>query len=281
MISYTKIMKKMISIIKLISFTILTFVVMIPIYYLVITTFKTPEEALNAPLSLPSKLLLEGYMNAWKAMDYLSVFKNSFLITAFSLLGLLLFASMAAYTICRRRNKLNNIIFYIFLSGMMIPFQMSIMAQYKLVRALSLMDNISSVILINIAVNMPMAVLFIKNFIRSSVPIEVEEAALIDGCGVYKTFVFIALPLLKPVMATLAVMNSIAIWNDFLTPLMFLQSKGSRTIMLAVSTNVGQFSTNWTDMFPMLLLGVLPLVIFFLIMQKNIIAGIASGGVKG
>lgn len=276
-----EIKKTGIAFLQWLSFAAFTMIAMIPIYYLVITTLKTPEEALNEPLNLPEKFLFEGYRKAWMAMNYIQAFKNSFLITAFSLTGLLIFASMAAYTLCRRKNKWNTTIFYIFLSGMMVPFQMSILAQYKLVRSLSLMNNIFSVVLINIAVNMPMAILFIKNFIRTSVPVEIEEAARIDGCGVYKTFAFIALPLLKPVIATLAVMNSIAIWNDFLTPLMFLQTKDSRTMMLAVSTNIGQFSTNWTDLFPMLLLAVLPLVIFFLIMQKNIIAGISAGGVKG
>ena len=120
-----------------------------------------------------------------------------------------------------------------------------------------------------------------KDFISASVPVEIEEAAYIDGCSVWGAFFRVTVPLLRPVIATLAVMNSIAIWNDFLTPLMFLQSKNSHTILLAVNSNVGRFSTNWTDMFPMMVLGVMPLVIFFLLMQKHIIKGLAVGSVKG
>jgi raffinose/stachyose/melibiose transport system permease protein len=262
-------------------FILITVVAMVPIYYLIITTFKTPEDATLHPLSLPQAWQFGGYVKAWLGMNYPNAFKNTFLITVLSLGGSLLLASMAAFTLARKRNKLNSALFYILLSGMMIPFQMSIMAQYKLVQSLNLMNNILSVVLINIAVNMPVSVFFIRNFILASVPYQIEEAAYIDGCGVFMTFWRITVPLLRPVLATLALMNSIGIWNDFLTPLMFLQSKDSRTILLEVNSNVGQFSTNWTDMFPMMVLGVLPLVIFFLFMQKHIIKGISTGGVKG
>ena len=262
-------------------FIVLTCVLMIPIYYLIISTFKTQQDATNFPLSLPSEWQFEGYARAWVNMDYPVAFKNSFIITVVSLAVSIFLACMAAYTIARRRTRPYKVLFYVFLAGMMIPMQMSILAQYKLVQGLGLMNNILSVILINIAVNLPLSIFFVRNFIIASVPVQVEEAATIDGCTVFGTFFRITLPLLRPVIATLAVMNSINLWNDFLTPLMFLQSKDSRTIMLAVNSNVGRFSVNWADMFPMLLLGVLPLVIFYLFMQKHIIKGIAAGGVKG
>lgn len=262
-------------------FILITAVAMLPIYYLVITTFKTPADATNNPLGLPAEWHFEGYAKAWNSMNYPHVFKNTLIITVLALAGMLILASMASYVLARKKTKFNNGIFLVFLSGMMVPFQMSIITQYKLVRTLGLMNNLMSVVLIDIAVNLPMAILFMKNFISASVPIEYEEAAYIDGCSVWGAFFRITVPLLRPVIATLAVMNSIAIWNDFLTPLMFLQSKDSQTILLAVNSNVGQFSTNWTDMFPMMVLGVLPLVIFFLIMQRHIIKGLAVGGVKG
>ncbi|MCL2163163.1 MAG: carbohydrate ABC transporter permease [Oscillospiraceae bacterium] len=264
-----------------IIFIVFTAVAMIPVYYLLITTFKTPQEATNAPLALPKIWRFDGYAKAWRGMNYPNAFKNSFIITFCSLGGTLLTASMAAFTLARKRNKLNTVLFYVLLAGLMIPFQMSILAQYRLVQSLGLMNNILSVIFINIAVNLPMSVFFIRNFIIASVPVQIEEAAVIDGCSVLRTFMFITLPLLRPVIATLAIMNSIGIWNDFLTPLMFLQSQSSRTILLEVNANVGRFNTNWTDMFPMMVLGVLPLVLFFLIMQRHIIKGISTGAVKG
>ena len=264
-------------------FIIITVVLMVPVYYLVISTFKTQADALRFPLALPEKWEFGGYVRAWVNMDYPNAFKNSFLITSFSLAGGIFVSSMAAFTFARRRkrSRLYGVLFYVFLSGMMVPMQMSIMAQYRLIQSLGLMSNILSVILINIAGSLPMAILFIRNFIISSVPEQIEEAAVIDGCSVFRIFFSITLPLLRPVIATLAVMNSIGLWNDFLTPLMFLQRRASRTIMLAVNSNIGRFSVNWADMFPMLLLGVLPLVIFYLLMQKHIIKGITMGSVKG
>ena len=264
-------------------FILITTVLMIPVYYLVISTFKTQEDAMRFPLALPARWEFGAYARAWVNMDYPVAFRNSFLITSLSLAGGLFVSSMAAFTFARRRkqNRLYAVLFYVFLAGMMVPMQMSIMAQYRLIQSLGLMSNIFSVVLLNIAGGLPMAILFIRNFIISSIPEQIEEAAYIDGCGVFRIFFSITMPLLRPVIATLAVMNSIGLWNDFLTPLMFLQRRSSRTIMLAVNSNVGRFSVNWADMFPMLLLGVLPLVLFYLVMQKHIIKGITMGSVKG
>lgn len=275
------IQKKYKLIIGEVLFIILTIVMMLPIYYLVVTTFKTAEDATLHPLSLPETFHIEGYINAWNSMDYPRAFMNTFIITACSLAGVLLISAMAAFALARKKNKFNNGVFLLFLAGLMVPFQMSIMAQFRLISRLGLMNNLASVVLINIAVNLPVSILFMKNFIQASVPIEVEEAAYIDGCSVWKTFFRITLPLLRPVIATLAVMNSIGIWNDFLTPLMFLQSSDSYTLLLQVNSNIGRFSTNWTNMFPMMMLAVAPLIIFFLVMQKNIIKGVATGAVKG
>jgi raffinose/stachyose/melibiose transport system permease protein len=273
--------KRIKTIISEVLFIALTLIMMLPGYYLIITTFITPEDATLNPLSLPKVFQIQGYINAWIGMEYPRAFMNTFIITACSLGGVLLVSAMASYAIARKRNKVNHVVFMLFLAGMMVPFQMSIMSQYKLITSLGLMNKLPSVILINIAVNLPVSVLFMRNFIAASVPIEVEEAAYIDGWSVWRTFFSITLPLLKPVVATLAVMNSIGIWNDFLTPLMFLQSSESYTLLLQVNSNFGRFSTNWTNMFPMMMLAVAPLVIFFLIMQKNIIKGVSTGAVKG
>jgi raffinose/stachyose/melibiose transport system permease protein len=264
-------------------FIFITIVLMVPVYYLIISTFKTQADAVRFPLSPPLKWEFGGYVRAWVNMDYPNAFKNSFLITSISLVGGIFISSMSAFTFARKQkqNRIYSVLFYVFLAGMMVPMQMSIMAQYNLVQSLGLMSNIFSVIFINIAGTLPMSIFFIRNFIIASIPPQIEEAALIDGCGVFRIFFSITLPLLRPVIVTLAVMNSIGLWNDFLTPLMFLQRKSSRTIMLAVNSNIGRFSVNWADMFPMLLLGVLPLVIFYLLMQKHLIKGITAGSVKG
>ena len=161
------------------------------------------------------------------------------------------------------------------------PFQMNIVSLYKIVKALHLMNSPFAVILVDVAVNMPQAVFLFREFVHSTVPVELEEAAEIDGCGTMQKFFTIVFPLLKPVMATVIIIVTLNVWNEFMTPLLFLQSRANDVILQEVSRNIGQFSTDWTAMFPMMMLGVAPLMIFYLFMQKYIIAGVAAGAVKG
>ena len=159
--------------------------------------------------------------------------------------------------------------------------QMNIISLYKIVKSLGLMNTAWAVILVDVAINMPQAVFLIKEFIESSVPIELEEAAIVDGCSVFKRFFTIVLPLLKPVLSTVIILVTLNVWNEFLTPLLFLQSRENGVILQEVTRNIGQFSTDWTALFPMLMLGVAPLMIFYIFMQKYIINGVAAGAVKG
>ena len=163
----------------------------------------------------------------------------------------------------------------------MVPYQMGILALYKQVAQLGLMNSHTGVILIEICYNLPFSIFLIKSFIGSAVPFELEEAARVDGCGVWRTFLQIVFPLLMPVIATVAILNTLGVWNDFMTPLLFLQSRSKGVLLLEVFRNIGQFSTDWTNFFPMMLLAVAPLILFYIFMQKYIINGITSGSLKG
>ena len=143
------------------------------------------------------------------------------------------------------------------------------------------MNNAFAVILVNVAINTPQGVFLFKESIESTIPRELEEAAEIDGCSVMKKFFSIVLPLLKPVISTVVIIVTLNVWNEFMTPLLFLQSREKDVILQEVSRNIGQFSTDWTALFPMLMLGVAPLMVFYVFMQKYIIAGVAAGAVKG
>lgn len=252
----------------------------IPIYYLLVTTLKTPEEAAKFPLALPKDFRIDGYTNAWKAMEYPRAFTNNLIITSASVTGIILLSAMAAYPVARRPHKLHNILFFIILAGIMVPYQMAIIPLYKLVRTLKLMNSLYGVILIDTFINVPFAVFLFRGFIRT-IPYELEEAAHIDGCSLTRTFWQITFPLLKPVVATVAILDALTIWNDFMTPLLFLHSREKDVILQEIHRNIGQFSINWTDFFPMMMLGVAPLLIFYIFMQKYIIKGIASGSIKG
>lgn len=260
---------------------VLAVIFMIPVYYLIITTFKTPADAVSQPLGLPVNITFDNYIRAFKAMNYFHVLGNNLIITISSVAGIVIFSAMAAYSLIRRTNHFNRIVFLLFMVGMMVPYQMGILALYKQVAQLGLMNTFTGIILIEICYSLPFSIFLIKSFISSTVPFELEEAARVDGCGVWRTFWQIVFPLLTPVIATVAMLNTLAVWNDFMTPLLFLQSRSKGVLLLEVFRNIGQFSTDWTNFFPMMLLAVAPLILFYIFMQKYIINGITSGSLKG
>lgn len=253
----------------------------IPIYYLIVTTLKNPAETTGMPLALPRTPQFGNYIQAWTNMQYPRAFGNTFFITAMAVLLIVILGSMAGYALARTRSKLGNRLFLLFLAGLIVPFQMNIISLYKIIKSLKLMNTLFAVILVDVAINTPQGVFLFKEFIESTIPKELEEAAAIDGCSVIRKFFVIVLPLLKPVISTVVIIVTLNVWNEFMTPLLFLQSRENDVILQEVTRNIGQFSTDWTALFPMLMLGVAPLMIFYIFMQKYIIAGVAAGAVKG
>lgn len=253
----------------------------IPIYYLIVTTLKTPQAATLNPLSMPDKFQFGNYVNAWINMEFPRAFGNTLMITVLSVFLIVIFGSMAGYALARTKTKLGNRMFLLFLAGLVVPFQMNIVSLYKIVKNLHLMNTLFAVILVDVAINTPQAVFLFKEFVESTIPKELEEAAAIDGCSVFRRFFAIVLPLLKPVISTVVIIVTLNVWNEFMTPLLFLQSRQNDVILQEVTRNIGQFATDWTALFPMLMLGVAPLMIFYVFMQKYIIAGVAAGAVKG
>ena len=260
---------------------ILFLVMMTPIYYLLVTTFKTPAEAAASPLGLPEKFTFDNYVKAFEAMNYGQALANNLIITVTSVILLVIFASMAAYVVARSKKKLFAVINGIFMVGLIIPFQISIIPLYKMLAAVDLMNTHVAVILVDVfCINLPLSIFLMRGFIHT-VPKELEEAAAIDGCGTFQCFWRIIFPLLKPIISTVAILDALAIWNDFMTPLLLLQSSEKQVLLQQVYRNVGPFSTDWTAFFPMLVMSVLPLVLFYLIMQKQVIEGVVAGAVKG
>ena len=254
---------------------------MIPIYYLLVTTFKTAQDATLHPLSLPQQWIFSNYATAWNNMQYPRALANTVLITLTSVLLVVVLGELAGYALARTKTKISSRVFLFFLAGLMVPFQMNIISLYRIVKSLSLMNSVFAVILVDVAINLPQTIFLSKEFIESTIPMELEEAADIDGCSVPRKFAQIVLPLLKPVISTTVIVVTLNVWNEFLTPLLFIQSRDSDVILQEVSRNIGQFSTDWTAMFPMLMLGVAPLMIFYVFMQKYIIGGVTAGALKG
>ena len=241
----------------------------IPIYYLIVTTFKNPQEATQSPLGLPKVWVFQNDVDAFVK------------ITVLAVAIIVLVTSMAGYALARTKSRWGNRIFLLFLAGLVVPFQMNIVSLFKIVKSIGLMNTAWAVILVDVAINVPQGIFLFKEFVESTIPKELEEAAEIDGCSVIRKFFVIVLPLLKPVIATVVILVTLNVWNEFMTPLLFLQSREQDVILQEVSRNIGQFATDWTALFPMLMLGVAPLMIFYIFMQKYIIAGVSAGAVKG
>lgn len=256
-------------------------IVLIPIYYLLVTTFKTPAEAAASPLGLPKQFTFENYSRAIAAMNYGQALKNNLIIAVCAVIFLVIFASMAAYVIARGTGRIFKLMYSVFLVGLIIPFQISIIPLYKIISGLHLMNTHLGVILVDVfCINLPLSIFLMRGFI-DTVPKELEEAAFIDGCGVLQCFWRIVFPLLKPIISTVAILDTLAIWNDFMTPLLFLQASENQVLLQQVYRNVGPFSTNWTSFFPMLVMATAPLVLFYLMMQRQVIEGVVAGAVKG
>lgn len=264
-----------------IMMVIIAIIWFIPIYYLIVTTLKNPAEATNSPLALPKTLQLSNYVSAWVNMQFPRAFGNTLFITVVAVTFIVIFGSMAGYALARTKTKTGTRVFLFFLAGLIVPFQMNIVSLYKIVKGFNLMNTVFAVILVNVAINTPQAVFLFKEFVEATVPKELEEAAAIDGCPIIKRFFIVVLPILKPIISTVVIVVTLNVWNEFMTPLLFLQSRENDVILQEVSRNIGQFATDWTALFPMLMLGVAPLMIFYIFMQKYIIAGVAAGAVKG
>lgn len=252
---------------------------MIPMYYLVVCTFKDQKQILDSPLGLPTVPTLDNYKKALSTMDYWKNFGNSLLITSVAVILVIILGSMAAYSISRHRTKLSRFVSVLFLIGFMVPAQTTMLPLFTVMKNLDLINTYRGMILLHTN-QCVFAFIMYRGFIQT-IPVELEEAARIDGCNMWKLFWKIAFPLLKPITITIAIFNVMWIWNDFMLTYLFLNSSSKATLIMQVFNGMGTFSNDWSMMMSALVLALLPMVIFYLVMQKQIVEGVASGAVKG
>jgi len=262
---------------------VLLVIYMTPFYLMIINSFKTRREIFSNTTGLPDTWNYKNYIDAMNKMDILSSFANSMIITVIGVALIILFSSMAAWVLVRDKSKKSKIIFYIFTSGMIVPFQAIMiplvqwMAKFHF-GPFKMLGTHYGLIFMYIGFGVSMSIFLYHGFIKG-IPEEVEEAATIDGCSKWQTYVKVLLPLLKPITVTVAVLNSIWIWNDFLLPFLTVNGKVN-TIPLAMNTFFGAFSKQWELAMAALILAIIPIVIFYFFVQKHIIAGIVQGSIK-
>ncbi|GJM78218.1 sugar ABC transporter permease [Paenibacillus sp. HMSSN-139] len=217
---------------------------------------------------------------AWELTQFPQAFLNSLIITVTSVGLLALISAMGAYRMVRSNTLFNRILFMLFIASMVIPFQTIMMPLLRVVNGLGVNNTHIGLIMTYLGLGAPMAVFLFHGFVKS-IPREIEEAATVDGCTGIGVFFRIVLPMLKPMLMTTIVLNCLWVWNDYLLPSLILQRPEMRTIPLATFSFFGQYTKQWDIALPALVLGITPVVIFFLFLQRYIVEGIAAGSVKG
>ena len=272
-------LKKLIGTITVNIIAILTsLIVLIPMVVLFLNSFKTQGESNKMSLSLPKEWIFANYKIVIEQGKLVSSFFNSLLYATCSVLIITIVVAAAAFVIARNRKGINNLIYYFIISGIAIPINN--VALMQVLKALHLVNTRIGIILIYAAINIPLSLFLSYGFI-STIPREIDEAAVIDGCGPVKLFVKIILPLLKPILSTLFVLNFMAVWNDFTMPLYYLNNSAKWPMTLAVYNFFGAYENSWNLVSADIMLTLLPVLVVFILGQKYIVGGVAAGSVKG
>lgn len=250
-----------------------------PFYYLVINTFKTMQEMSFNPVAFPMQPFLDNYRDIFSQGQIYRAFGNTFLITVCSVLLIVIIGEMAAYPIVFNANKLNNAFMVYLMIGFLVPFQAILLSLFEVMQALHLIDTIYGMILFYC--NGSALTVFLAVGYMRTIPKELTEAAIVDGCSIGRVFFSIVFPLMKPITATSVIFNTMWIWNDFIAPNIFLNSRMKGTVVLEVFRAKGQFSVDWPRFMTLSVVSIFPIVIFYLCMQKHIIKGLTAGAVKG
>ncbi len=250
----------------------------LPGMFSALASFKNLYDFYNDPLGLPTIWHWENYSQVWAAARIPQAALNTFTVVVLTVPVVLACACCTAYGISRFKFRGNNVLYYVFLLGMIIPAQLTILPQVLLEKNLGLINTYAGLILPYIGIHMPFATFILASFART-LPGELQDAALIDGANQWQAFLRIMLPLLRPALATVAILNSVSIWNDFFFPL--IVSPKLPMLQVAVYGLVGQYSTNWGQIFAGVVLSALPLVVAYLMLTKQFVAGLSAGAIKG
>ncbi len=273
---------KLSNIIIFISLLSLSVIFLIPILTVLLNSFKNKFSISQAPFVLPNSTTfagVENYISGINDTGFLSAFFWSIFITVSSVAVIVVFTSMTAWYITRIKTKFNTLLYYMFVFSMIVPFQMVMFTMSKVANVLRL-DNPLGIIIIYLGFGAGLSVFIFSGFIKS-VPLSLEEAAIIDGCNTFETFWRVVFPILKPTSITVAILNTMWVWNDYLLPYLVIGSD-YKTIPIAVQYLKGGYgSVDMGAMMAMLVLSVLPVIVFYLLCQKYIIKGVAAGAVKG
>ncbi|CAM3664825.1 carbohydrate ABC transporter permease [Cohnella lubricantis] len=263
-------------------FIVMFVVFAFPFFLLIVNSFKSNGEILESPFALPTNLSFAHFGDAFEKMNFGVTFFNSVIITAFSVIFILLFSAMTAYHLVRRPSKFNNSFFAVMVASMIIPFQsLMIPLIYIYGAKLGIIQSIPIPLLIMLYIGFGSALsVFIYHGFVKSIPLETEEASFIDGCNRRQTFFRIVLPMLAPTSVTIAILNVLWLWNDYLLPSLILIKPQHYTMPIQMKVFNGTYMNNWELLIPAILLTVLPVLIGYMFGQRFIIKGVMQGAIK-
>jgi len=253
--------------------------ILFPLYILLITPFKKTREIFANPYGLPQEFSFDALINLFTVANYGRYFKNSIIVAVVSIFFIVIISSLASYVLAKYKFIGNRFIYFYFIIGLVVPIRLGTIGILNTMVRLNLYDNIASLIIIYTAMGIPFGIFILTDFIRL-IPEEFSNAARIDGCSEPKIFFNVIIPLLRPAIATVAIINFIPIWNDFWFPLVLISSDRMKTIPLAVSLLFGQYQTDYGFVFAVLSTASLPVVVFYLIFSRQLLKGLAEGGLK-
>lgn len=276
--------RKVTNILAMAGLIIIFIAYMFPFLMVVINSLKQKRDIIKSPFSwlyTIKGLSFDNFTKAFTQMDFLNAFKNSLIVTVSATVLVTLLAAMLAYYIVRHNNGISKLTFALMVASMIIPFQAIMIPLVSIYGGtLNVLNHRLTLIFMHTGFSMAMSVFMFHGFIKGNVPIALEEAAYIDGCTHSQTFFKIVLPLLKPIISTMVILNSLAFWNDFLLPSLVLTDKELLTLPLSTYSFYGTYSADYGTIMAGLLLCVIPILVLYVILQKQIIGGVVAGAVK-
>ena len=262
---------------------LLSLLFLIPIFVVLLNSVKGQFYISKAPFALPTAetfVGLDNYVTGIVKSGFLKAMGYSFFITVASVIAIILLTSMTAWFITRRKSKVSSLLYYLFVFSMIVPFQMVMFSTVKLANILHL-DNPIGIVVLYLGFGAGLSIFVFSGFVKA-IPIEIEEAAMIDGCNPFQTFASVVFPILRPTAITVAILQAMWVWNDYLLPLLVIGNK-YKTIPIAVQgVLTGSYGArDMGSLMAMLVLAIIPIIIFYLVCQKSIIKGVIAGAVKG
>ena len=247
----------------------------VPVYVLVNISLKHPDDP-TGPLQPSMNVTFDNYVEAWQQGNLANAFVNSMVITVVTVACLIVISSLAAYPLARITKRWSRVTFFVFMVGLLLPFQLALIPLYATMRDLGLLGSVWALVIYYVGVQAPFSIFLYSGFLRA-MPTEYEEAAAIDGCGPVGSFWRVVFPLLRPVTGPVAILNIIFVWNDFLTPMLYLSGSAQQTLPVALFSFVGQYVSQWNLIFASLVISILPILVVYFLLQRTVIQGFSSG----